>query len=133
MQDPMEMNFVGFEMQKWNIPRDRARRVYDKNGVICLVTMFTPRVMIRKMSKMVYFSYFLLVAVKNGSSYGQNIYVNVKDLIEFFQKMVWLAGFGMVSRLSIYRPWYWEYKYKKTAEARKKIPKYCDISEVNNS
>ena len=57
------------------MPTDRARRVYEKYRVICLVTMFTPRVMviIIKMSKMVPFSYFLLVTVKNESQCGQNI------------------------------------------------------------
>ena len=41
---PMELNFEDLEMQKRNIPTDRARRIEDKNGVICLVTMFTPGV-----------------------------------------------------------------------------------------
>ena len=36
-----ELNFDGLQMQKWNIPMDRAQRVDEKNGVICLV-MFTP-------------------------------------------------------------------------------------------
>ena len=49
-RDPMELNFEGFEMQKWNIPTDSAQRVDGKNGVICLVIMFTTRVMVIKMS-----------------------------------------------------------------------------------
>ena len=40
----MELNFEGLQMQKWNILSDRAQRVHDKNRVICLVFMFTPRV-----------------------------------------------------------------------------------------
>ena len=44
------MNFDGLEMQKWNIQTDRAQRVNDKNGVICLVIMFAPGVMVVKMS-----------------------------------------------------------------------------------
>ena len=32
---PKELNFEGLEMQKWNIPTDRAQRVDEKNGVIC--------------------------------------------------------------------------------------------------
>ena len=43
-EDYMELNLVGFEMQKWNIPTDRSQRVDEKNGVVCLVIMFTPRV-----------------------------------------------------------------------------------------
>ena len=29
--DPMELNFEGLEMWKWNIPTDRAQRVHEKN------------------------------------------------------------------------------------------------------
>ena len=44
----MELTFEGLEKQKWNIPTDRAQRVHKKNGVICLVIMFTPRVRVFK-------------------------------------------------------------------------------------
>ena len=37
----MELNFEGLKMQKWNVPTDWVRIVDEKNGVICLVTMFT--------------------------------------------------------------------------------------------
>ena len=37
---------------------DRAQKVDEKNGVICLITMFTPRVMIFKMSEIANFLYF---------------------------------------------------------------------------
>ena len=36
----------------------RARRVDEKNGIIFLVIMFTPGVMVIKMSKMAHFLYF---------------------------------------------------------------------------
>ena len=39
--DIMELNFEGPKIQKWNIPTDRAWKVDEKNGVICLVIMFT--------------------------------------------------------------------------------------------
>ena len=35
---------------KWNIPMNRAQRVDERNGIICLVIMFSPRVMVFKMS-----------------------------------------------------------------------------------
>ena len=79
--DPMELNFEGLEMQKWNIPTDRAQRVDEKNGVICLVIMYTPDVMVIKMSKMAHFLYFLATPAKNQSQFGQNINVHLKDLI----------------------------------------------------
>ena len=57
----------GLEMQKFNIPTDKAQRVDEKNGVICLVClvmMFTPRVIVIKMSQMAQFLYFLLMTAK---------------------------------------------------------------------
>ena len=44
----MELTFEGLEKQKWNISTDRAQRAHKKNGVICLVIMFTPRVKVFK-------------------------------------------------------------------------------------
>ena len=32
----------GLDMKKWYIPADRAKRVDEKNGVICLVIIFSP-------------------------------------------------------------------------------------------
>ena len=80
-EDPNELNFEGLWMQKWNIPTDRAQRVDEKNGVICLIIMFAPRVMVIKVSQMSHFLYFLLMPVKNQSQFGENIYVHLKDLI----------------------------------------------------
>ena len=51
----MEMNFAGLKMQKWNIPTDRAQRLDEKNGVVCLVIMFTPWVMVIKTLKIAHF------------------------------------------------------------------------------
>ena len=42
---PMELNFEGLEMQKWNIPTDRVQRVDKKIGWFAVV-MFTLRVMV---------------------------------------------------------------------------------------
>ena len=61
----MELNFEGLlnlEMQKLNVKTDRGQVVAEKNGVICLVVMFTLRVMAMKMSKMFQLLYFLLMA-----------------------------------------------------------------------
>ena len=43
-------------MQKWNILTDIAQRVDEKNGIICLVIMLTPRIIVIKMSKKFVFS-----------------------------------------------------------------------------
>ena len=74
---------------------NRAQTVNEKNGVIGLVTMFTPRVTVIKMSKIADIFYSLLMAPKNQSQFGQSISVHLKDLIAFFQKMVWLKDFGV--------------------------------------
>ena len=63
--DPMEMNFEVLKRQKWNKPADSAERTDEKNGVIFLFIMFTPRATVNKISKMAYFLYFLLMAVRN--------------------------------------------------------------------
>ena len=39
--DPIELNVKGLEMQKMNLSTGRAHRVDEKNGVICLVILFT--------------------------------------------------------------------------------------------
>ena len=56
--EPMGLNFEGLEIQKLNIPADRAQKVHEKNGVISLVTMFTHRVTVIKMSQMAHFCIF---------------------------------------------------------------------------
>ena len=58
--DPQGTEFEGLETQKWNIHTDRAQRVDEKDGVICLV-MFAPGVTVIKMSKMAHFLYFLMM------------------------------------------------------------------------
>ena len=51
----MESYFEGLEIQKRNIPTEKDRKVDEKNGIICLVIMFTAIVMLIKMPKMLYF------------------------------------------------------------------------------
>ena len=70
--NPKELNFECLEMQKRNIPIDRAQRVYEKNGVICLVITFTPGVIVINILKIAHFLYFLLTA-KNQSQLLENI------------------------------------------------------------
>ena len=53
--NPMEVKFEGLEMQKWNIPMDRAQKVDEKNGVICRVIIITPSLLVVEMSKMANF------------------------------------------------------------------------------
>ena len=70
---PLELNFEGPQMQKWNVPTDRAQEVDEKNGVACLVIMFGHRAMVIKMSKMAYPLYILMMTAKYQSQFGKNI------------------------------------------------------------
>ena len=48
------LNFEVFELRKRNIPIDKSQTVYKKNGAIYIFIMFTPGVMVIKMSKMAF-------------------------------------------------------------------------------
>ena len=54
----MELNFEVLEIQKLNIPKDRAQRIDEKIGIICLVIMIPLRGLVIKMSKMIHFGFF---------------------------------------------------------------------------
>ena len=56
--------------------------------------MFITRVIVVPVSKVAHFFVFFPDDRKRiWAHFGQNIYVYLKDLTEFFQKMVWLIGF----------------------------------------
>ena len=55
----------GLGMQRRNKPRDRVQRVDEKSVLICLVIMFTSRLMVIKMSNDGSFLYFLLMTAKS--------------------------------------------------------------------
>ena len=118
------MNFEGLETQNQNKPMGRVQRVEEKNRVICLFIMFNPGVMVIKMSKTAdFFDLLLMIAKKKkkkkNSQFGQNIYVHLKDHIEFFQNISWLIGFRVIVaeilRVGI----------SKYCLENKKIPKSC--------
>ena len=55
------------------IPKNRAQRVDENNGFVCLFIMFTPTVIVIKMSKRTHFLNFQLIAEKNLSHIRQNV------------------------------------------------------------
>ena len=55
-----------------NILTNKAQRVVEENEVICPV-IFSPKVMVIKISKMVHFMYFLLDTGKYQSQFEQDI------------------------------------------------------------
>ena len=95
------MNSEGFGMQKWKVPTDRNQRVDDKNGVICLVIMFTSWVIVIKMSKMILFCTFC---------WWQQKLVTFKTLDKIFKckqrtflsfSRNWYANISYISRVDI--------------------------------
>ena len=55
---PLKLNFEGFGMHRWNKTTYRAQRVDEKNVFICLVIMFTSRVMVITCQIMIVFCIF---------------------------------------------------------------------------
>ena len=87
-------------MQKWNILTDGAQKVDEKNGVICLVIMFNPRVIVIFECQK-----WLIVFSTDDSKaqFGQNISVYLEDLIYLFQKILWITGFwATISKMSTF-------------------------------
>ena len=54
-KDPMKMNFEIFQIQKWISQTVRAQKVDEKNGLICLVSLFPSWITVLKLSKIVHF------------------------------------------------------------------------------
>ena len=66
--------------------------------MICLVIILAIRVMVIKMSKMAHILYFLLMTANKMSYFGQIIYTHLKDLNDFFQKIVRLILVTVIIR-----------------------------------
>ena len=69
----MALNFEGLEMQKCNIPTERAQREDKKNVVICLIIMFTPRIAVIIVIKGLFFYISRWWQQNSLSQFGQNI------------------------------------------------------------
>ena len=80
-----------------------------------LVLAFTPRVTVIKISQLAQFLYFLLMTAKMRQ-FAQFIYVYLKVLNEFFQKILWLLELPFV-RLSV--------EISEKLLRQQKIPKSC--------
>ena len=88
MGDCMKLNCEGLEIQKWNIPMNRAEKLDEKNGVTCLVTMFAAAVMVFEMSKNGLFFVFSADNSKILVTVWARYLSAPREYIEFFQKMV---------------------------------------------
>ena len=94
---------------------DRAQRVDEKNGVICLVITFNFRFMVIKMWKMAHFLLKKLVTVW------------VKYLSATEKPYRVLSENGMVTRLSGYRSWDIEDGKKSAESARNTKTLYMQV------
>ena len=74
----LKMNLKYYQIQKWMLQPDRAEKVDEINGVICVVFMFPSWVMILKLSKKVHFCNFVLTSVKK-SKYVKAIYIYASE------------------------------------------------------
>ena len=54
--DHMKMNFEYFQIQKWILQTVKSEKVDERNGIICLVSMFFSWVMVLKLSKRMHHS-----------------------------------------------------------------------------
>ena len=84
----MKMNFEYFQIQKWMLQTVRSGKLDERNGVICLVSIFPSWVMGLKLSKKVGFCNFVLTSARNLSLLKQFTYMHLKGLVTHFQKMV---------------------------------------------
>ena len=89
--------YQDLQMQKWNIPMDRAQRVDERNGVICLVVSYYWSNI--KMLKMAHFLYFLLMTAENQSQFGKIFQLIQKILFSSFRQCYGL----LVSELPLAR------------------------------
>ena len=101
----MELNFV-LKCKKWNLPTDWVQIVDEKNGVVCLVIMFTQEdlsVALKCFAKSA--TIFLLPSVENtktamfyalinsGSKHDFKHFLNT--LNPFFKSTLWALSFGL--------------------------------------
>ena len=80
-----------FQIQKWISQIVRAQKIDDKNGVICLVSLFPSLVKVLKLPKIVHFFQICADLSRNLNLLKQFIYIHLKDLM-LFQKTVFFIG-----------------------------------------
>ena len=85
---PHENEFWHFPNTKMNITNSYSSKSRLKTGVICLVFFFPSSVMVCKLPKIVHFRKFVMTSPRNPSLSKQSIYIDLKDPIIFFQKVV---------------------------------------------
>ena len=82
-------------MQKWNISMYRTQKADEKSDIICLV-MFTPKVMVIRMSKMAHFMHCLLHTEEKRPSLGKIFTCTLKVLFGHFTKYYGLCSSDLI-------------------------------------
>ena len=96
MGNHMKMNFVYFQIQKWMLQTVRAGKVDEKNGVICLVSMFPSWFMVHQLSKKVHFLQFCADLSKKSKSV-KAIYIYASKSSHYtLSEMVWFLGVRVI-------------------------------------
>ena len=80
--------FKYFQVQKWMLQTIRAVKVFEKYGVISLVSMFSFWVMVFELSKKIQFLQICADLARNLSLLKQFIFMHLKGLVTHFQKRV---------------------------------------------
>ena len=99
-EDFMELNFEVFEMQKWNIPTDRAQRINEKNKVICIFIMFTSRVMVIKISKMTHSLYFCWLKQKISHSLEKYLIASERSYLALLENAMVIGSWTIISKMA---------------------------------
>ena len=92
--------FSNSENEYCNI-RVRSEKEDEKDGVICLVSMFFSWVMVLKLSKKCIFCNFVLTSARNLGLLEQFTYMYLEGLVTHFEKMVlfimlWLTSLELL-------------------------------------
>ena len=114
------------EIEFWrsaNAEMDRAEKLYEKNEVICLVFMFTPRVMVIKMLKMAHFCVFCWRHQNISHTLGKMFKCTWKMLLSFSEN-------GMVHRLWSYHSGEIDGSDIKKLASQQKISKSCIFKDL---
>ena len=82
------MNLKYFQIQKWMLQADRAEKVDEKNGVICVVFMFPSWVMILKLLEKCLLSIACWPQQKNISMLKQFTYMHLKRLYTLSENVI---------------------------------------------
>ena len=113
----MELNFESLEIQKWNIPTDKAQRANKKIRVICLFIVFTSGIIVIKMSNFFIFS----------SDNSKKLVIVWAKYLNAPERFYWiLLKNGIFDRLLRYQLWNIEGRnIKKKMLSQQKIPRSC--------